>query len=109
MLPPKQLSAKAKSLLLRYKFPGNVRELKSLVELAVVLSSGDIIEVSDINLQNPTVLNAVIEKEKTLKEYEHEIVQHYLEKYEGNVLQVAEKLAIGKSTLYRMLKSNVLQ
>jgi DNA-binding NtrC family response regulator len=108
-LPSKQLSPKAKGLLLRYKFPGNVRELKSLMELAVVLSADDIIEASDINLQNPSVLHAVIEKEKTLKEYEHEIVQHYLEKYEGNVLQVAEKLAIGKSTLYRMLKSNVLQ
>lgn len=108
-LPTKQFSQKAKSLLLRYKFPGNVRELRSLIELSVVLSSDDVIDAKDINLQNQSVLKAVIEKEKTLKEYEHEIVQHYLEKYEGNVLQVAEKLAIGKSTLYRMLKSNILQ
>lgn len=106
MLPLKQLSPRAVTLLSRYKYPGNVRELKSLVELAVVLSSDEIIDANDINLQNASVLNAVIEKEKTLKEYEHEIVQHYLEKYEGNVLQVAEKLAIGKSTLYRMLKAN---
>ena len=66
-LPAKQLSPKAKGLLLRYKFPGNVRELKSLMELAVVLSADDVIEAGDINLQNPSVLNAVIEKEKTLK------------------------------------------
>ena len=107
MLPPKQLSAGAKNLLMRYKFPGNVRELKSLIELAVVLCSDDVIEAHDINLHEASSIRAVIEKEKTLKEYEHEIVQHYLEKYEGNVLQVAEKLAIGKSTLYRMLKTQL--
>ncbi len=107
MLPAKQLSASAKSLLMRYKFPGNVRELKSLLELAVVLCSDDVIEAQDINLHGTASIKAVIEKEKTLKEYEHEIVQHYLEKYEGNVLQVAEKLAIGKSTLYRMLKTQL--
>lgn len=104
-LPPRQISENAKNVLLRYHFPGNIRELKSLVELAVVLSSGDTIEPQDINLHDPTAIKAVIAKEKTLKEYENEIVQHYLEKYEGNVLQVAEKLAIGKSTLYRMLKT----
>jgi DNA-binding NtrC family response regulator len=108
-LSPKQFSAKAKALLLRYKFPGNVRELRSLIELAAVLSETNVIDAKDINLENQSVIKEVIEKEKTLKEYEHEIVQHYLEKYEGNVLQVAEKLAIGKSTLYRMLKTNFIQ
>jgi two-component system response regulator AtoC len=107
-LPIKKLSAGAQSVLMRYKFPGNVRELKSLIELAVVLCSNNIIEAQDINLHESHAIKAVIDKEKTLKEYEHEIVQHYLEKYEGNVLQVAEKLAIGKSTLYRMLKSQVI-
>lgn len=107
-LPIKNLSAGAQSVLMRYKFPGNVRELKSLIELAVVLCSNNIIEAKDINLHESQAMKAVIEKEKTLKEYEQEIVKHYLEKYEGNVLQVAEKLAIGKSTLYRMLKSQSL-
>ncbi len=107
MLPGKQLSVSARQMLSRYKFPGNVRELKSLMELAVVLCSDDTIESHDINLQESSSIRAVIEKEKTLKEYEHEIVQHYLEKYEGNVIQVAEKLAIGKSTLYRMLKTQL--
>lgn len=104
-LPVKQLSAGAKSILMRYKYPGNVRELKSLIELAVVLSSGNLIEAQDINLHEKQSIRAAMDKEKTLKEYEHEIVQHYLQKYEGNVIQVAEKLAIGKSTLYRMLKA----
>jgi transcriptional regulator with PAS, ATPase and Fis domain len=45
------------------------------------------------------------ENEKTLKEYEIEIISHYLSKYENNVLKVSEILDIGKSKIYTMIKS----
>jgi transcriptional regulator with PAS, ATPase and Fis domain len=40
----------------------------------------------------------------SIKEYNHKIIHHYLEKYDNDVLLVAKKLSIGKSTIYRMLK-----
>ena len=40
----------------------------------------------------------------TLKEYDFKIIKHYLDKYNNNVLEVAKRLDIGKSTIYRYLK-----
>lgn len=101
----KHLSKNAIAKLMNYHFPGNVRELKSLIDLAVVLSSGDTIEDHDINTQAGETTLEMLTYEKTLKEYEDEIIRHYLKKYDGNVMLVAEKLDIGKSTIYRMLQS----
>jgi transcriptional regulator with PAS, ATPase and Fis domain len=42
----------------------------------------------------------------SIKEYIHQIIYHYLEKYDNDVLLVAKKLNIGKSTIYRLLKTN---
>lgn len=42
--------------------------------------------------------------EKTLQEYTHDIIELFLKKYNNNVLLVAEKLDIGKSTIYNMIK-----
>ena len=40
----------------------------------------------------------------TMEEYKHRIIHFYLDKYDKDVLLVAQKLDIGKSTIYRMLK-----
>lgn len=87
-----------------YSFPGNVRELKAIVELAVVMSDSQIIEEEDIRLTPLNPLTDFLSVESSLKEYTHKIVRHFLEKYDNNVILVAEKLHIGKSTVYRMLK-----
>ncbi len=100
----KLLSPKAKNKLMTYSFPGNVRELKAIVELAVVMSDSQIIEEEDIRLTPLNPLTDFLSVESSLKEYTHKIVSHFLEKYDHNVMLVAEKLQIGKSTIYRMLK-----
>jgi transcriptional regulator with PAS, ATPase and Fis domain len=43
-------------------------------------------------------------REMTLKEYTESIIRHFLKKYNNNVLKVAAKLDIGKSTIYNLLK-----
>jgi DNA-binding NtrC family response regulator len=101
----KSISKTAIAKLMNYHFPGNVRELKSLMELAVVLCNGDTIEDTDLNTQTGETTLEMLTHEKTLKEYEEDIIMHYLNKYNNNVLLVAEKLKIGKSTIYRMLQS----
>ena len=103
-MQPKLLSPQAKNKLLNYSFPGNVRELKAIVELAVVMSDSEVIEEEDIRLTPLNPLTDFLSTEMTLKEYSQKILHHFLDKYDQNVLLVAKKLQIGKSTIYRMLK-----
>ena len=49
----------------------------------------------------------LLAQEKTLEEYNNEIVKFFLNKYNQNVRLVASKLGIGKSTIYRMLQKQM--
>ncbi|MDN5205579.1 sigma-54 dependent transcriptional regulator [Fulvivirgaceae bacterium BMA10] len=98
------ISKSAQEKLLKYHFPGNVRELKSIIELSAVLTSDDEITEDEINFNSVVKENNFAYEELTLKEYTFRIIQHFLEKYDHNVILVAKKLDIGKSTIYRYLK-----
>lgn len=87
-----------------YDYPGNVRELKTIVELAAVLSNGPEIEASDVLFAPAGREAGFLASEKTLREYTRTIVRHYLDKYPGNVPLVAQKLDVGKSTIYKMIQ-----
>lgn len=104
----KTLSPAAQEKLLSYSFPGNVRELKALVELAVVLSDEEMIQEQDINFSASHAEKDFLAEERPLKTYTTSIIQHFLDKYDYNVLLVADKLDIGKSTIYRMIQSKEL-
>ncbi|GAB3195666.1 DNA-binding NtrC family response regulator [Pontibacter aydingkolensis] len=107
-LGKKSLSEKAQKKLLSYSFPGNVRELRAIVELAVVLSDDEQIQEHDINLTASNSDKDFLATERTLKGYTTEIIQRFLDKYDYNVLYVADKLDIGKSTIYRMIQNKEL-
>lgn len=106
--PKKTLSSDAQQKLMKYPFPGNVRELKSVMELAVVMSDGETIDPEHITLNMSASINDLMSTERSLKEYEIQIIQHYLDKYDKDVLLVAKKLDIGKSTIYRMIQAGEL-
>lgn len=101
----KTLSNSAMYKLKSYNYPGNVRELKSLMELACVMSDDEVINDDNINLESNSNFGNLLNKETTLREYEIQIIQYFLNKYDQDVLGVAKKLDIGKSTIYRMLQS----
>ena len=103
----KLLAPESQQKLLQYSWPGNVRELKSVVELSVVMSDSETILPEHITL-NGSATTDLLHKEKTLKEYEIQIIQHYLDKYDKDVLLVAKKLDVGKSTIYRMIQAGEL-
>ncbi|MDQ3051304.1 MAG: sigma-54 dependent transcriptional regulator [Bacteroidota bacterium] len=103
-LHQKVMTDEAKQKLISYPFPGNVRELKSLTELACVLSSGNEIHSGDIHLQNASDSISFFDDTLTLDDYNRKILKHYLENNGDNVTAVAHKLNIGKSTIYRMMK-----
>lgn len=105
-LPKLQLSTKAQNKLLEYPFPGNIRELKAVIELACVMAEGEVIQEENILFNSTSGMTDLLAQELTLEEYTHRIIRKYLEKYDQNVLLVAKKLAIGKSTIYRLLQTN---
>ncbi len=102
----KVLSKEAKQRLLSYSYPGNVRELKAIIELAVVLSESDVIEPDDLQFNSNKKETSFLATECSLEEYKKNIINHFLEKYDNDILLVANKLDIGKSTIYRMLKNS---
>ena len=104
----KKFSNEVQEKLLKYSFPGNVRELKSMVELALVLSDDDVIGINNFKLSYNSSPEKILNNEITLKEYTNIIVRHFLDKYDNDVLLVAEKLDIGKSTIYRMIQNQEL-
>ncbi len=105
----KQISQEAFQKLRNYSFPGNVRELKSLIELAAVMSDGSIIEEKDLNVEIMGGVSSLLAEENTLREYELKIIKHFMDKYDNDVLMVAKKLDVGKSTIYRMIQNGELK
>ena len=104
-LPKKSFSTEAKKKLMGHAFPGNVRELKSIVELACVMAEGDEIEAEHLNVTSQNVMSDFTMKDVTLKEFTNKFIQYYLDKYNYDVLKVARKLDVGKSTIYRMIQN----
>lgn len=103
-LPKKEFSSEALNKLMTYRYPGNVRELKAISEISVVMSEGDQILEGDIEFNKKNDIEDILEDNLTLEQYNGRIIKWFLNKYNNNVLQVAEKLDIGKSTIYRMIK-----
>ena len=101
---PKPFSRSAVSKLQSYAYPGNVRELKAVVELSMVLAEGAQIDATHLMLNDSHVVEELLEEEHTLKGYMSRIIRHYLNRYDHNIGLVARKLDMGKSTLYRMVK-----
>ncbi len=103
-LPSLNFDKEAKNKLLGYAFPGNVRELRAVIELAAVLAEGGKITAEDIQFQSVRREDAFLTQEMTLEDYKRKIIHFFLQKYEKDVALVAQKLDIGKSTIYRMLQ-----
>lgn len=103
-MPKFKISQEAQQKLLQYPFPGNIRELKSIIELSAVMASDQEIKPQDISFNNSTRIESFLHQEMPMEEYMYRIIRHFLNKYDNNVLEVAKKLNIGKSSLYRYLK-----
>jgi DNA-binding NtrC family response regulator len=117
-LPIRSFEAEAKRRLLAYPFPGNVRELKAVVELAAVLADGAHIGAADLPpLQVPATgrdssiipTAAANGTMPSLREQTLAIMQHALLQTQGDVVAAAGRLRIGRSTMYRLLQSGHLR
>ncbi|MYD60779.1 MAG: sigma-54-dependent Fis family transcriptional regulator [Gemmatimonadetes bacterium] len=116
---PKALSAEARDLLLQYDWPGNIRELKNLVERLSIMVSGDTIYPEDL----PTLDGMSIPRQpgsfpdfgagKTLRQVREAVERHYiaeaLERHKGNVTRASNALGIERTNLHKKIKQYDLE
>jgi len=103
-MEPKPFTEQAQRKLLSYTFPGNVRELKSVVELAAAMANGNKIEPDDLIFGTEDPLPEILTESLSLRDYNRKIIKALLKKNNDSYQKVADQLEISVSTIYRMLK-----
>lgn len=105
---PKHLSEEAKSKLLKYEFPGNVRELEHMIERAIIFSEGDVIESKDLSIPHFDVTTNFYDSEGNdiirLEDLEKIHIKKILNSCEWNRENTARALGISQKTLYSKIK-----
>ncbi len=100
-----RVSEDAMKVLLDYDYPGNVRELRNIIERAVIVAKGDEITVEDLRfgLKSPPAPSTEAEDE-ALESVERAHILKVLNKYDWNVSKAASALGIDRTTLYNKMK-----
>jgi len=103
--PIREFTASAMSAIQGYAWPGNLRELRNVIERAVILATGEKIDVNDFpdNLRGPQPSGAVIGNRISLEELEREHILRIIE-IASNMEEAAQILGIDPATLYRKRK-----
>ena len=108
-LPKVDFTREAMDYLSRLPYPGNIRELKNLVERTLLVSGKELLTADDFKsqyqrpLEQPTTGTAGLQG-MTLEEIERQTILQALEKYNNNMSQVAVALGISRAALYRRLE-----
>jgi DNA-binding NtrC family response regulator len=97
-------SNEASEFLLKYEWPGNIRELENAIERAVILAKGDLIEIADLSLQS-LYLQHRVPAGKTMREIEKNHIYNVLIEAGGNCSEAARLLGISRMTLYNKIKA----
>lgn len=104
-----EFSADALQFLSRLPYPGNIRELKNLVERTILVSGKPLLDASDFDAQyirhdDARVTEGATLAGMTLDEIERQTILQALDRYKGNLSQVATALGISRAALYRRLE-----
>jgi DNA-binding NtrC family response regulator len=99
------LDHEAEQKLMRYSFPGNVRELQSLIERAVIMSDQSTLQARDIIFSSLEAgVSAELEEDMTnLSDVEKHTILKVINKHGGNISQAARELGLTRTALYRRL------
>ena len=109
-LPRTEFSADALNFLSRLPYPGNIRELKNLVERTILVSGKSTLDASDFDAQYLRPNEPVKASDAsslagmTLDEIERQTILQALARHKGNLSQVAMTLGISRAALYRRLE-----
>lgn len=109
----KKIASPVMELLLAYEFPGNIRELENIMERAVTLCTGPVIELQHLPLdfQHPQFQVQRHQKREflTLEDNEREYIAWVVKKVNGNKTKAAEILGIDRVSLWRKMKRYELE
>lgn len=96
-----KLTDSARKVLLEYRWPGNIRQLRNVIDSAVVLADGNEIRIEDLGLRD-----AGTDELETLRidDWERKLIRRALDKTHGSVPEAAQLLGIGRATLYRKIE-----
>lgn len=103
------INAAAQEALQNYHFPGNVRELKNLIERALILSSGKTVEPEHLQFQTLSqspqtgFVSSLPPLPLNLKEAEQVLMRRALDAASGNITEAARLLGVHRSKLYRVM------
>jgi transcriptional regulator with PAS, ATPase and Fis domain len=102
--PALKLNSQAQEKLLKYNWPGNIRELEHSIEKVVILSENNILKADDFFLRPVSGGPKAEADTLKLEEMEKRLIVLALDKNPGNVSAAAEQLGITRQTLYNKMK-----
>ena len=105
------LSPDTLDMLIEYDWPGNVRELRNVIERAMVMATGNLIELEHLSFFFPHASgqDGRQEREDSLEDVEKHHIQKVLEITGGNIAQAAGILKISRLTLYNKIEKYQLK
>jgi Nif-specific regulatory protein len=112
--PRKLLSEEGRDALRNHSWPGNVRQLRNVIESAVILAPATLLEVDDLRLDHtasrkPGVDSTAQWQPISLKELEKDHISRVLDHVNWNKKRAAELLGIERSTLYSRIRNLQLE
>lgn len=96
-----ELTEAARTRLLEYRWPGNVRQLRNVIDSAVVLAEDDGIRPHDLGLRDSGGADL---DTLSIDHWERKLIVEALKRTDGNVPEAAKLLNIGRATLYRKIE-----
>ena len=106
----KKVASSAMRILVAYDWPGNIRELKNIVERAIILSGShqairpDNLAFCASQLEIPSAFSLSFEHEPTLEEIEEKYLTLLLERHSGHRSKIARSLGVSERSVYRMVE-----
>lgn len=110
----KGFSKKSLKLIYDYAWPGNIREMENTIERCLVVAENDNVEVDDLppHIKNMELISSPVQPgslfgDDTIVPFERlkeEAIRHALKITNGNIVEAAKKLQLGRATIYRLME-----
>jgi DNA-binding NtrC family response regulator len=110
----KGFSKKVVKLIYEYNWPGNIREMENMIERCLIICEKDMIDIDDLPSQirvsepaGDANINGSLFSDDTIIPFEklkEESIRHALKITNGNIVEAAKKLQLGRATIYRLME-----